>query len=430
MVKTDSGSGDEMNTHSHDTHHFDDSVRFITALIKAIELYGGHSRDICKTVEHIIKVLGLNGEILATPNSLVIALWQDGMHQQTVHIATMPETSYDMTRLGKLRDLIEEIEHGRISPADGLLRIREIECTPSIYDNRFKAAAYLLAGLSFGVLLGLSWLDVLAGGTLGIIAFGIELYVSRFSRVDYARELLIATFIAFLAGIVDAVLPGINPMALTVCALSIYIPGFGLTIAPREIVLGDTISGLIYFMKALFVSLKLLLGTFLGLDIAHFFFPATIADPLPKIDPVFAWVFIPLLLVSMGILYGVLPRDLWLVIGCGIFVWAGVQIGNTFGFWQGTFLGAVILALYARVAARRCKIPLSTILLPVVLILVPGLGFIQAMYRFNTGEVILGISGVFHEFVVVFAIICGIFVGEIIGSWNGPEKQDDGIKED
>jgi len=425
---TDSGSGDEMNTHPQDTHHFDDSVRFITALIKAIELYGGHSRDICKTVEHIIKVLGLNGEILATPNSLVIALWLDDMHRQTVHIATMPETRYDMARLGKLRDLIEEIECDRISPADGLARIKEIERAPSIYGNRLKAFAYLLAGLSFGVLLGLSWLDVLAGGTLGIIAFGIELYVLRFSRVDYARELFIAAFVAFLAGISGAMLPGLNPMGVTVCALSIYIPGFGLTIAPREIVLGDTISGIIYFVKALFVSVKLLIGTFLGLDIAHYLFPAAVADPIPKIDPLFVWVFIPLLLVSMGILYGVLPRDLWLVIGCGLCVWAGVQVGNIFGFWQGTFLGAIILALYARIAARRFRIPISTVLLPVVLILVPGLGFIQALYMFNSGAVVGGVSGVFHEFVIVFAIICGIFVGEILGSWNGQKKQDGGAE--
>ncbi|WP_321505565.1 threonine/serine exporter family protein [uncultured Methanoregula sp.] len=426
---TDTGSGNTMKSLPHDSCHFDDSVRFITALIKAIELYGGHSHDICKTVERIIGVLGLHGEILATPNSLIIALWLDEMHRQTVHIATMPETRYDMARLGKLRDLIEEIECGRISPADGLTRIREIERTPSIYGNRLKAFAYLLAGLSFGVLLGLSWLDVLVGGTLGIIAFGVELYVSRFSRVDYARELFIAAFVTFLAGIFDVLLPGINPMAVTVCALSIYIPGFGLTIAPREIVLGDTISGIIYFMKALFVSVKLLLGTFLGLDIAHYLFPVAIADPIPKIDPIFVWVFIPLLLVSMGILYGVLPEDLWLVIGCGLLVWAGVQAGNTFGFWQGTFLGAIVLTLYARIAARRCKIPISTVLLPVILILVPGLGFIQALYMFNTGEVIAGISGVFHEFVIVFAIICGVFVGEILGSWDGIKKQDDGVKE-
>lgn len=423
---TEPGSNDEMNTPRYDTRHFDDSVRFITALIKAIELYGGHSRDICRTVEHVIEVLGLNGEILATPNSLVIALWLDDMHRQTVHIATMPETRYDMARLGKLRDLIEEIECGRISPADGLGRIREIERAPPIYGNRLKVFAYLLAGLSFGVLLGLSWLDVLIGGALGIIAFGIELYISRFSRGEYARELFIAAFVAFLAGISGAMLPGLNPMGVTVCALSIYIPGFGLTIAPREIVLGDTLSGIIYFMKALFVSVKLLLGTFLGLGIAHYLLPAAAAAPIPKIDPLFVWVFIPLLLISMGILYGVLPRDFWLVIGCGLCVWAGVQAGNTFGFWQGTFLGAIILALYARVAARRFSIPLSTVLLPVVLVLVPGLGFIQALYLFNTGAVAGGVSGVFHEFVIVFAIICGIFIGEILGSWNGPKKQDDG----
>jgi uncharacterized membrane protein YjjP (DUF1212 family) len=422
MDMSDTDPSDEMNSFDN-THHFDDSVRFITALTHATEQYGGHSHDIGITVQRVIKVLGLKGEILAMPGTMIIALWQDDMHPQTIHIATTRGTNYDMARLGKLRDLIEEVEAGRIKPADGLIRIREIEHAPAIYGNYFKALAYFLAGMSFGVLLGISWLDVLIGGILGIIAFGIELLSLRFSRVEYARELLIAALVAFLAGIMGVLLPGLHPLTVTVCALSIYIPGFGLTIAPREILLGDTLSGIIYFVNALFVATKLLLGAVLGLAIARYIFPMAVTAPIPGINPVFAWVFIPLLVVGMGILYGVLPKNFWLIIVCGVLVWAGVQAGNTLGFWQGTFLGAIILAFYARIAAPMFKIPLSTVLLPVVLMLVPGLAFIQSLYMFNTGEVIAGVGAVSHEFVLIFAIICGIFVGDILGSLKGIKRK-------
>jgi len=430
MDMTDTGSGDEMNPLHEDTHHFDDSVRFITALTKAIDQYGGHSHNTDKTIQHIIKVLGLKGEILAVPNTMILALWQDNMHHQTIHIATTRQTNYDMARLGKVRDLIGEVEGGRVSPADGLIRLKEIERAPAHYGNYQKALAFFLAGAGFGVILGISWLDVFIGGVLGLIAFGVELLAARTSLVvNNTPELFISLVIAFLAGITGVVLPGIHPLAVTVCALTIYIPGFALTLAPREVLFGDTLSGLIYFTNALFISLKLLLGTILGLGIAHYLFPVAVTEPLAGVDPVFIWVFIPLLLVSNAILFGVSRDYLWLVIICGLLVWAGVQGGNMFGFWQGYFIGAIVLALYARIAARRFSIPHSAVLLPVVLILVPGFLFIQALYMFNANQVIAGISAGFQVVVIIAAIICGIFIGDIVGSWNGIKNTDEEIKE-
>jgi uncharacterized membrane protein YjjB (DUF3815 family) len=141
------------------------------------------------------------------------------------------------------------------------------------------------------------------------------------------------------------------------------------------------------------------------------------------VDPLFVWVFIPVLLISNSILFGVSWDRLWLVIVCGLAVWAGVTFGNTFGFWQGTFLGAIILALSARIVARRFSIPLATVLLPVVLMLVPGFSFIQALYLFNADQVVAGVSAAFQVGVIIAAIICGIFIGDITMSWKGTKRQ-------
>jgi uncharacterized membrane protein YjjB (DUF3815 family) len=259
------------------------------------------------------------------------------------------------------------------------------------------------------------------------MAFGVGLLADRSGLVvNNTPELFISLVIAFLAGIMGVILPGIHPLAVTVCALTIYIPGFGLTIAPREIILGDTLSGIIYFTNALFVSVKLLLGTLLGLGLAHYLFPVAVTEPLPGVNPIVIWAFIPLLLVSNGILFGV-PRDnLWLVIVCGVLVWAGVVAGNTFGFWQGTFFGAIILAFFARIAARRFSMPLSTVLLPGILMLLPGYTFIRALYMFNANQIVAGISTGVQMIVIIFAIICGVLIGDITGSWNRMKKQDEG----
>ena len=412
------GSADIKKSQATDPHYFDDSVRFITTLAKAIDRYGGHSHDMDRTLLHVIRTLGLNGEILATPSSRTIAIWQNHTDHQTIHIATSKDPVYDMTRLEWTRDLIDDVEAGRTSPAEGLVRLREIEQAPPLYTNPAKAVAFFLAGAGFGALMGISWLEILIGGVLGIIACGIEMQVAKIPQFEHAREVVISLLIAVLASLIAAGVPGIHIVAVTVCALTIYIPGFGITIAPREIIMGETLSGIIYFMNALVICVKLLIGTILGIGIVQYVLPAAAAGPLNSVSPVLVWAFIPFLLISNGILFGVSPSRFWLLIICGLLLWAGLQAGNTLGFWQGSFFGAIILTVYARIAANRFRTTLSTILLPAVLMLVPGYDFIQALYLLNTSGVVAGIGAMFQVFGIIGAVICGVFVGEIIGSFS------------
>ncbi|MDD1694323.1 MAG: threonine/serine exporter family protein [Methanoregula sp.] len=415
---TDPGFSDTVHPHSDDPYYFDNCVRFITLLVKTAEQYGGHTHDTDQTMLHVIRSLGLNGEVLATPKSRIIAIWQKDTPHQTIHIATAKAPAYDMERFEKVRDLIGDVEAGRAGPAEGVRRLHEIGQAPARYGNPIKAVAFFLAGAGFGALMGMSWLEILIGGVLGIIAFGIEILVSRVSPLEHAREVVISVLVALLAALIAAGIPGIHPVAVTVCALTIFIPGFGLTIAPREIILGDTLSGIIYFMDALVVCVKLLTGTFLGIGIVQSFLPAAAATPLAGVSPALVWAFIPFLLISNGILFGVSPSRFWLLIICGLLLWAGLLAGNTFGFWQGSFIAAIILTVYARVAANRFRTTLSTILLPAVLMLVPGYTFIQSLYLLNTSGVVAGIGVMFQVFFIIGAIICGVFVGEIIGSFT------------
>lgn len=419
MAMTD---GNEKSSPPDTPYGFDDCVHFITTLAKAVDRYGGHSHDMDQTLLHVIRSLGLNGEILATPSSRTIALWQKHTDHQTIHIATSQEPAYDMTRLEWTRDLIEDVEAGRTGPAEGIRRLQEIERAPPLYTNPAKAIAFFLAGAGFGALMGISWLEILIGGALGIIAFGIEMYVSRIPQFEHAREVVISALVAALASLIAAGVPGVHVVAVTVCALTIYIPGFGLTIAPREILMGETLSGIIYFMNALVVCLKLMIGTFLGIGIVQFFLPAAAAGPLAGVSPILVWVFIPFLLISNGILFGVSPSRFWLLILCGLLLWAGLLAGKMLGFWQGFFFGAIILTVYARVSADRFRTTLSTILLPAVLMLVPGYDFIQALYLLNTSGVVFGVAAMLQVFAIIGAVICGVFIGEIIGSFTRAGK--------
>ncbi len=402
---------------------FEDSIRFIYALAMAIEQYAGHSHDTDQFLHRIIRVLELHANIHATPNSMVIGLWQEDELQQKVFTVTKRNTQYDMSRLSEIMEVAAELEDRRISPAQGLARLQRIEAAPALYGSCYNALTFLGSGMAFGVIMGLPWLDVLLGGFFGLTAYGSEVLARRIPGTGYALEFLVAAASAFLAAIAAFLSPGIHAIALTICAIIIYVPGFGLTIAPREIVLGDTLSGIIYFTNAFFVSIKLLFGAFAGFGIAGTLFVLPAVEKAAGVPHLFTWIFAPILPLCIAIQFGVSPRRLWLVVSGALLVWAGVQLGGLLGSWQGAFLGAVILAVFSKLAALRFKTTSLTVILPVVMILVPGFAFVSFLYTLQTQGIIVGIDMGLQVFATLAAIIGGFFLGEFIVSAVTPKKK-------
>ena len=390
--------------------------RFIYALAMAIERYAGHSHDTDLFLHRVFRALGLQGNIHATPNSMIIALWQDDEIHQMIFTVPARETNYDMTRLSETMALTGQLENDRISPAEGLLRLRRIADTPRTYSTGYNAFVFFLSGVAFGVLLGVSWLEVFLGGVLGLLTYGFEGLVRRIPGSGHMLEFLVTANAAFLAGIAAMLLPGTHAIALTICAVVIYLPGFGLTIAPREILLGDTLSGIIYFTNAFFVSAKMLFGFFIGFGCANYLLTVPAVEPVVGVPHLFTWLFAPLLPLCIGIFFNVSPHRLWLVAAGALLAWTGIEWGNLWGLWQGAFFGALVLAIYARLSALHFNIPQSTVLLPCIMILVPGMGFINFLYALQTRGVIAGAELGLQVFITIAAIIGGVFFGDFTAS--------------
>lgn len=411
-----------MNIETDNIHHFDESFRFIVAMARASIRYGGYSFETDARLSRVIRALGLKGEINANPNSVEIAIWLDDEHRQNIYMAKTRDIDYHLAKLAQLEALSDQIVGGKVSPAEGLDRLKEIERAPAAYGNPSNALAFVLCGAGFAVIIGLSWLNVVLSGIFGLVSFGITLFAARSFRVAIIRELLAAAIVAVLASFLAVLQPGIIPVAVTVCAVVWFIPGFSLTIAPREIIFHNTLSGIIYLTNALAIFVKLFAGGLIGIALAQYLLPVPVPESLAGVNPAWAWVFVPVMVIGLAILFNVVPRELGFVVVAGLLVWAGVQVGNPFGYWQGTFFGAVILTVFAGFSAARFRIPSGTIFLPVIMILVPGYAFLRALYIADAEGLAEGLIAGFQVVVIIGAIISGIFVGDAIGSFNVVER--------
>jgi uncharacterized membrane protein YjjP (DUF1212 family) len=400
---------------------FDAACRFLNALAASMQRYGVSSRAMEWQLEAVARGLNLQSEFRATPTQIESILWREGEDGQRLHVVVSSAGNYDLTRLVQLTELARQVEAGTVTTTAGWNRLQAIDGAKPRFGPWLDAVAFSLCGLGFAVILGLSWLDVLLGGALSLVSFGITRLAVHSEGLTNALELVVALVAAALATLLCLVFPGSNALGVAVCAVIYFVPGFGLTLGASELMVGNTLSGLIGFTRAAVTSGKLFLGAMLGGALVR---GAVDGVPLPDVGSGaphgWTWVFVPMLVLGLSLLFRVRREDLrWPLLG-GFLVWAGVEAGAGFGFWQGTFIGAFGLTAAARHFERRTGLPATIILLPAIMVLVPGVGALRAFYAVETHGLVAGIRASWDVFVLIGAIMGGVLLGEAVSSVPRP----------
>jgi uncharacterized membrane protein YjjB (DUF3815 family) len=89
-----------------------------------------------------------------------------------------------------------------------------------------------------------------------------------------------------------------------------------------------------------------------------------------------------------------------------VLAYAGVVVGSEFGFWQGSFVGALLLGVYANLFAWRLRRPTSIVLLTAVMVLVPGASAYRGLRAAEIGAA-SGLAAEWQVLVNILAIIAG-----------------------
>jgi len=123
------------------------------------------------------------------------------------------------------------------------------------------------------------------------------------------------------------------------------------------------------------------------------------------------WVFAPILVLGLSILFRVRRKDLMLPLLGGLVVWLGVEAGSGLGFWQGTFIGEFLLMTASLLFARASGLPATIILLPAVMLLVPGVAALDTLYAEQTLGLVEGLRSMSNVMVQIAAILGGVLLG-------------------
>lgn len=387
---------------------------FVLELGRALHSYGTPAHQLEDALTRVSKQLGLDGQFLTTPTSITAAFGPIG-NQQMAMMRVDPGVA-ELGKLAELDSIAGHVLRGELTPEQGSARIATIVSNPKRFGPKTIVAAHTISSMCTAAFFGGHLLDVAAAGLIGTVVGLLATVLYKKPETSRVMEPIAAIATAILAGVLGALFPSMTVYIVTIAGLIALVPGLTLTLAMTELATRNLVSGTARLMSAALTFLELGFGVALGQKLAALLsseFHFTVAPTsVPLAVEIIALGALPL---AFGVLFQARARDLFPILVAGIFGFLGARAGaSLFGAQLGAFFGALVVASFSNIMARTLDRPASVLLVPGILLLVPGsIGF-KSMTAMLSADVIGGVETAFSMILIAMAIVAGLLLANLL----------------
>jgi uncharacterized membrane protein YjjP (DUF1212 family) len=389
-------------------------VRFVLKLGQALHGHGHSAQRLEDLLGVTCDRLGLRDHhFFSTPTSIMASFGPIG--RQRTHMLRVTPGDVNLAKLAALEHVAREVASGRVSPAEGTVDILRIVAAPPPYGPTLTTLAYGLLSGAACQFLGGGARELVVATLLGIGLGFLSLLAASHPRLGELFEPL-AAFLVSVGAVGLAHLAGpISVLVATLGGLIVLVPGLTLTTAMTELATRHLASGTARLSGAFITFLGIAFGVALGnrLGAAAFGAPPPFAlVPLPAWAGVVALVVAPLCFV---VVLRAEPRDTPWIVAAGALGVVGGRFGAaTLGVELGTFAGAFAVALASSAYERWRQRPASVVLVPGILLLVPGSVGFRSLTSLMERQAVAGVETAFSMILTAMALVAGLLVAGVI----------------
>ena len=390
------------------------AVGFVLRLGRALHSAGYSAQRLEDSLGAISNRLGLpNHQFFSTPTSIMASFGPIG--RQRTHMLRVEPGEVNLGTLAALEQVSLEVAQGRTSPTDGVAAITRIAEAPSPYGPALTTLAFGLVSGAATQFLGGGAREILVASVLGL-GLGVFAMVTA-SRPRWGRVFEpVAAFMVSAGAIGLAHLAGpVSVLVATLGGLIVLLPGLTLTVAMSELATRNLASGTARLSGAFITFLAIAFGVALGNRLGGWAFggvPAVVPAPVP------GWTAL-VAVVAAGLGFVVVlraePRDaLWIVAIGSLGVLGGRAGAATLGVELGTFTGALAVGLASSAYERWTRRPAAVVLVPGILLLVPGSVGFRGLTSLMERQAVVGIETIFSMILTAVALVAGLLVAGVI----------------
>ncbi len=403
----------DVANHERDGEGLDASLALALSLARALLEYGMSSQRVEEALFRLAATLDLCIDVFCLPTALIVTLSNQGAaspeHVRTRVVRVEPGT-IDLEKLSALHDLVGRVERKELSPGDAARRVDAIRARPARGSHVLRPFGFGLISTVSAALLGGGFIDLPLAGVLGL---SVGLLEASAHRV-FAIARLLPTLAAFAISLITSLLVWqglpVHPPVLLLSAIIVLLPGFTVTTAITELATAHLASGTARLMGGSVTFLQLGFGVALGHAVATMLS----ISASPPASPEANWtVFFAPFVSALGytILLRAKPSDARWVLLAVLVAFGGSQIGaRSLGPELGAFVGALAVASCSHAFARWRDRPVSLMLVPGTLFLVPGsIGFLSVSSLLEN-DVVNAVQTGFRMVLVATALAAGLLV--------------------
>lgn len=391
------------------------AVAFVLRLGRALHSYGYSAPRLEDSLGTIADRLGIPGHhFFTTPTSIMASFGALG-HQRT-HMLRVQPGEVSLGKLAEVEQVSHDVANGLVSPAAGSEAIRRIAAAAPPYGPGVTTIAYGVASGAACQLLGGGAREILVAIVLGLGLGVLALVALDHRRLGRVFEPL-AAFLVSAAALGLAQLTGpLSVLVATLAGLIVLVPGLTLTTAMQELATRHLAAGTARLSGAFITFISIAFGVALGNRLGAALFGAVPSAapvaPLPGWAGVFALLLAPL---SFAVILRAAPRDApWIVLSGTLGVTFGRLGAATLGVELGTFAGALAVALASSAYERWRHRPAAVVLVPGILLLVPGSVGFRSLSSMLERRALAGIETAFSMILTAVALVAGLLIASVI----------------
>ena len=329
-----------------------------------LAMCGAETFRVEESVSRVLSSYGIASEVFAIPNYLIVTvMMEDGT--PITRMRRIGSHGNDLDSVEKFSGLSRAYCSQTPEPKEAQRWMEVTRSQRLTYPVPVIYLGYFLGALGFGLLFGGNFLDGLCAGICGILVGLVIRFLDAQDTNQFFRTIAASFLMALLAYAFGAMGIAKNPDAITIGALMILVPGLLFTNAMRDIIYGDTNSGINRIVQVFLIAAALAVGTATAWSLAERLWGAPVSAPAVDHSVLAQCLFACIGCFGFSILFNIHgPGGILCTIG-GVACWVVFWLSQRLGFSEilSYFWASLFASLYSEIMARIRKYPAISYLL-------------------------------------------------------------------
>lgn len=352
-----------------------------------LSMSGAETFRVEDSITRILKSYGLEPEVYAIPNCIHVSVTMpDG--KSLTEMRRVGFHGNDLDAVEAFSGLSRRICAEKPDDITGRQWLNETCASRRQYRKKALLFGYFVASFGFAILFGGNLADALCGGLAGVTVGLCVMFMDKLQTNNFFKTMLASIPLAFIPYAFGALGVCPRPDMATIGAVMVLVPGLLFTYAMRDVIYGDTNSGVNRIVQVLLIAVAIACGTAVAWSFATMLWgePQSLPAILHNLPIECAAAAIGC--IGFAYLFNVHGKGIALCTLGGVVCWVAYCLTEQLGGGEGmaTFIASFATAIYSEVMARIRKCPAIGYLVLGLIPLIPGSSLYYTMNFAVRGE--------------------------------------------